>query len=160
MLPSIILEIFSKKRFYGYVCLLLIDIQRILVPERRLAHQEFIYQNAKGPPVNRATMTSVSYNFWGKIFRCSAKSICLSCRLFSVLFKLVGDINLAVLLCTFLANPKSTNFKWPLASIRMFSGFRSLYATPSFSCKYSSMSTISAAYIWDVASLNLRALRR
>jgi hypothetical protein len=49
------------------------------------------------------------------------------------------------LVSTFFANPKSTSLRWPSASIRMFSGLRSRYATPSRSCKNSNMRTISAA---------------
>lgn len=42
------------------------------------------------------------------------------------------------------ANPKSTSFRWPSESRRMFSGFKSRYAMPFISCKNSSISTISA----------------
>ena len=50
-----------------------------------------------------------------------------------------------VLFSTFFANPKSTSLRCPSASIRMFSGFKSRYATPSRSCRNSNISTISAA---------------
>jgi hypothetical protein len=50
-----------------------------------------------------------------------------------------------ILFSTFFAKPKSTSLRWPSASMRMFSGFRSRYATPSVSCRNSRMSTISAA---------------
>ena len=45
----------------------------------------------------------------------------------------------------FFANPKSTSFRCPSESISMFSGFKSLYAVPSTSCKNSNIRAISAA---------------
>lgn len=46
---------------------------------------------------------------------------------------------------SFFAKPKSTSLMWPWASRRMFSGFKSRYVTPSFSCRNSKMRHISAA---------------
>ena len=43
-----------------------------------------------------------------------------------------------------LANPKSVIHIWPAWSIKMFSGFRSLYAYP-YSCKCASASATYAA---------------
>lgn len=122
---------------------LLVDLHRILVPKWRLPDQELIHQNPKCPPVHSAPVPSVSYDFRSKIFRGSAKCVCLPCCLISIVSYAWTYVNL--LSQIFFAKPKSTNFRWPSASIRIFSGFRSRYATPSFSCRNSRISTISAA---------------
>jgi hypothetical protein len=50
-----------------------------LVPEGRLADEEFVNEDAEGPPVNGGTVSGVADNFRCEVFRGAAERICLSC---------------------------------------------------------------------------------
>lgn len=48
--------------------LLLVNLNRILVPERRVARHKFVYQDAQRPPVHCRRMALIMNDLWRKIF--------------------------------------------------------------------------------------------
>lgn len=73
--PSQILFVLGREVVKMEVNILLVDLQGILVPERGLADEEFVDENAKCPPIYCCAMTSVPDHFGRQVFRSTAKSV-------------------------------------------------------------------------------------
>ena len=58
-------------------CLLLIDLNRILMPERRVAGKKLIYEDPQCPPVDGSRVALVVNNFGSQVFGRAAKGISL-----------------------------------------------------------------------------------
>lgn len=57
---------------------LFVDLDGVLVPERWVACQELIHQDAQGPPVHSARMALVLYHLGSQILGGPAEGICLN----------------------------------------------------------------------------------
>jgi hypothetical protein len=57
------------------VGLLLVDLDGILIPKRRLPNQELIYQNPQRPPIHRTPMPRISYHLGREVLRRSTQRI-------------------------------------------------------------------------------------
>jgi len=74
MLPSTILDILSACTdivIWDDIDELLVYAHGVLVPERGLADEKFVYENAEGPPVDGSAMASISDDFRGQVFGCT-----------------------------------------------------------------------------------------
>lgn len=57
-------------------CALFVYLHRVLVPERRIPSDEFVHQDAEGPPVNGGRVALGLDDFGGEVLGSSAERVC------------------------------------------------------------------------------------